>query len=439
MNEDKDLLHCRYFWSCIIYVFYAFGFVLIDIQSDVWSMSQINRIYVWLGVVHLINAQQYAWVALQDHRWNEMWLVPDYLNIIGSVLYMWSATLYKDEALNEYDRGGHKFGQFNESYYVIRNLELAASIIEVFAAIGWVVAWYASYSDTFYPEEGFVDSFCLSVCCAEAKAKGGNKAGYSAIQSPPGPVSRRSIEMDELEAFQSHDGFPANLMLNDSGKAGAPLTLAPVTEAPNPRQRMNEQIGHTPGIRSRSSSDAPPVTIEMVLVGGGEIEISSSNNTGSRLAACADVGEGGTSSFQRVSSMPSLAALPEESRSSRSAISIPTPSPRCPANIPNSVGWTLQDPDLWANMTILIAAVFYCLYNCQVWLLNDYGTNHLYTFGDYFYFINAVFYLLASMRDNGVFKGVPELDFMYFITPTHLRQRLVAHDYLVEGADFKFH
>jgi len=103
----------------------------------------------------------------------------------------------------------------------------------------------------------------------------------------------------------------------------------------------------------------------------------------------------------------------------------------------NSVGWTLQDPDLWANLTILVAAALYCLYNCQLWLLNDYGTNFLYTYGDFFYFINAVSYLLASMRDNNVFKTVPELECLYLVSPD--RQRYPRRDYLAEKREIKSH
>jgi len=169
-------------------------------------------------------------------------------------------------------------------------------------------------------------------------------------------------------------------------------------------------------------------------------------------AAAAAIGGGkggGGMPFERACPQPGLVALPEESPSAllHAAISIsfPLTPPGSGSNevvelvsvsrIPNSVGWTAQDPDLWANITILVAAALYCLYNCQVWLLNDYGTNHLYTYGDYFYFFNAVFYLLASLRDNDIFMCVPELESLYFVSPD--RHRLVKHDCLTEPPGWK--
>jgi len=273
MSENKHcVLQCRYFWSCVIYVLYAFGFVLINIKADVWSLRSINQMYVWLGVVHVFNAQQFAWVTLQDYKWDEMWLVPDYLNVIGSALYMWSATLYKDESLLDSgsgSRGGHKFGQYNESYYVIRNLELAASVIEVFAAIGWVVAWYASYSNIFYPEERFVQLWCQPIryssvsCAAGGSGSNGEKFPYATLHSPPSPpgsptgIGRSSLRMSAFEPSrvpraETHlqnnpmrGGGPAKAAHPSSSRCPLPTMRRPAREWP---RRLDTALGCDPAV-----------------------------------------------------------------------------------------------------------------------------------------------------------------------------------------------
>lgn len=253
---------------------------MINIYADQWSMQNINDIYMLLGAVHLLNALMYTIVTLDDHEWNDLFVIPDYLNIIGAGLYMWSATMYQDEYALDGDRDGYKFGQYNEYYYLIRRIELAASIIEVFASIGWVLAWYASYCSTYEPENEFIQRFC---------------------QKPSRPTTNFDIDK---AAVSKEDITPFE----------------------------------------------PPV--------------------------------------------------------------------------PNAVGWTLQDPDLWANVTIIVASVIYLTYNCQLLTSNDYANNILYRYGDILYFINSIFYVLAAVRDLGAFTWVPELQWLYFVQP---RRSSVEH------------
>ena len=71
-------------------------------------------------------------------------------------------------------------------------------------------------------------------------------------------------------------------------------------------------------------------------------------------------------------------------------------------------GWTCDDPDLSANITIILASVLYLIYNCQI--NTDEGiekTNNLYVLGDVVYLLNAVLYVLASLRDCGWFWFMP--------------------------------
>jgi hypothetical protein len=71
-------------------------------------------------------------------------------------------------------------------------------------------------------------------------------------------------------------------------------------------------------------------------------------------------------------------------------------------------GWTLDDPDVWANAGIVLPSVLYVVYNAQI--LADplsYATNTLYVTGNAGYAAGAVFYLVAALRDDGYFRCLP--------------------------------
>jgi hypothetical protein len=62
-----------------------------------------------------------------------------------------------------------------------------------------------------------------------------------------------------------------------------------------------------------------------------------------------------------------------------------------------------------ANATIVIAALIYFVYNCQV--ISDYSqyeSNQLYQLGDQIYLLNSVLYLLAAFRDCDWFWFMPQ-------------------------------
>jgi hypothetical protein len=71
-------------------------------------------------------------------------------------------------------------------------------------------------------------------------------------------------------------------------------------------------------------------------------------------------------------------------------------------------GWTLDDPDLWAMITIFIGALLYLIYNIQNLISPEsYFDNYMYQYGDIFYFINSLYYLVATFRDDGWFWFMP--------------------------------
>jgi len=71
-------------------------------------------------------------------------------------------------------------------------------------------------------------------------------------------------------------------------------------------------------------------------------------------------------------------------------------------------GWTFDDPDIWANLSIITPGVIYVVYNVQL-QLNPYvyGDNFLFVYADKLYMANALMYFLCSMRDVGWFWFMP--------------------------------
>lgn len=72
-------------------------------------------------------------------------------------------------------------------------------------------------------------------------------------------------------------------------------------------------------------------------------------------------------------------------------------------------GWTLDDPDLWANISLIIAAAYYILYNIIICVDNYtyYETSTLYFWGDFWYLVNAACYILCALRDCECFWFMP--------------------------------
>jgi hypothetical protein len=71
-------------------------------------------------------------------------------------------------------------------------------------------------------------------------------------------------------------------------------------------------------------------------------------------------------------------------------------------------GWTLDDPDSWSNIFIVVPSIYYIAYNIQI-LMDpaDYCCNDVYKTGDNLYLAGAVFYVVAALRDDGLFRCLP--------------------------------
>lgn len=62
----------------------------------------------------------------EDHKWNDVVMIPEYLNHIEAGLYLWSAVWYAKEDGN--------YGFYTTRLHII---ETTAAFVELFASFGW--------------------------------------------------------------------------------------------------------------------------------------------------------------------------------------------------------------------------------------------------------------------------------------------------------------
>ena len=146
-----------YFYACFLYVVYSIGIYRTDYGNQ--SLKQTNNDFLIYGIIHVISAVLYAlsWIGFKP--WNTIEPLPDYLNIIGSILWLYSATLYPDlysnATLNDqyyyssnYMRNNNNCtivitddalisSEFAPAFYTCRKVELAAAVIEVVCGFLW--------------------------------------------------------------------------------------------------------------------------------------------------------------------------------------------------------------------------------------------------------------------------------------------------------------
>jgi hypothetical protein len=76
----------RYLACTIVYLVYAAAMVLVPDYFAI-NLDMLNRVYIVFGVLHLINAGMYVW-SWEDRAWADPVLLPEYLNVIGALLYL---------------------------------------------------------------------------------------------------------------------------------------------------------------------------------------------------------------------------------------------------------------------------------------------------------------------------------------------------------------
>lgn len=125
----KRLLHSRYMLANVVYLIYSIGILILNFHPHFNGkspqVSHINQYYVVLGILHLISAALYLW-AWRGRSWFDIVIIPEYLNHLEGLLYLWSACWYSKQAA------------FDDYYTLtVHKIELTAAIIEVFASFGW--------------------------------------------------------------------------------------------------------------------------------------------------------------------------------------------------------------------------------------------------------------------------------------------------------------
>jgi len=166
----KTAFFSWYFWASVVYVVYASQILAIDycpygsddILCSFVGDTSINRQYVAAGAVHVTNAVQYAIAWNRDFHYplTNLVIIPEILNLVEASLYLSTATKYANasevceqltaEALanctiTDDDTSLCISNICDEIYAPIHKTELAASIVELLASIGWLWSFYQTY------------------------------------------------------------------------------------------------------------------------------------------------------------------------------------------------------------------------------------------------------------------------------------------------------
>ena len=137
----NDTVRSKYFYAMAIYLSYAAAMVTNNYYG---SEDRENKVYVAFAIIHLIDAFLFLW-SWEDKTFYDVETWPEYLNIIGAALYLWSSTFYDSVYVISVD------GAFSPSvdFYTCRQIELVASILEVFATAGWIYVWHKGLLERF--------------------------------------------------------------------------------------------------------------------------------------------------------------------------------------------------------------------------------------------------------------------------------------------------
>ena len=134
-------IRSKYFYAMVIYLSYAAAMV---INNNVGSVDRENEVYVIFAVVHVIDAFLFL-QAWEDKTYADIETWPEYSNIAGSLLYLWSSAYYSTLYVMS-DNGNISV---TDNYFICRKIELVASTLELFATAGWIYVWYKGLIEQF--------------------------------------------------------------------------------------------------------------------------------------------------------------------------------------------------------------------------------------------------------------------------------------------------
>lgn len=85
-----NAMQSRYLAACLVYLAYAIAMVYVS--TSYVAEGHKDSFYFQFAIVHLINSVMFAW-AWSGRPWTDKVLFPDYLNMIGASLYLWSRSV----------------------------------------------------------------------------------------------------------------------------------------------------------------------------------------------------------------------------------------------------------------------------------------------------------------------------------------------------------
>jgi len=112
---------------------------MVQINNHTIEKHDLYLLYKVFGYVHVINAVMYLWVWAEEKKpIFSLFCLPDWLNVLGSFLYLATSYMYHLEYVLVEGEYVH-----SQLFPAVRRIELAAALIELGAAIGWVAQWRA--------------------------------------------------------------------------------------------------------------------------------------------------------------------------------------------------------------------------------------------------------------------------------------------------------
>lgn len=150
----KRSYRCRYFRANLVYFVYCIVLIGVNKSSSGgdfsynsnWFNATSQHLYNALSYVHIVNAAMYLYMWSELRPLNSLFLLPDWLNLLGAIIYLVSAWYYP-LAFADTTTGGLKVSLvINQHYFsVVNYLDFLGCALELLASLGWVVQWYVDY------------------------------------------------------------------------------------------------------------------------------------------------------------------------------------------------------------------------------------------------------------------------------------------------------
>lgn len=105
------------------------------------ALALVNRMYIAAATIHVVNAFMYAWVWRgidEPIAFTSPIMFPEYLNIIESSLYLYSATRYS--SITTYGVDAYSTTEALN----VHKVEFTAAMVNLAASVGWVLTWWAT-------------------------------------------------------------------------------------------------------------------------------------------------------------------------------------------------------------------------------------------------------------------------------------------------------